>query len=312
MLRPFTPDPGERGVKERFLARGVTLVDPPAGPAGWDALLEDADVLLVSASRGPWGDTASVAGRFPRLNIVSVTPYGLAAEEMSDRATALTLAAESGLLGITGEPDGPPEAIRGHVTDFACGWAVSSACWAAHRETLLTGKGRIVDLALLEMFVFLQWNSTQRAAFENVVMRRQGARGLGHPWGIYPCKDGHVILIVGAGGRNWARFAELMNIPQLSDPRYQSPAARAQHADEIDALMLPVVDGNTRPRRSYARPGGEPACRDGPKARRTRPRCGSAGARVLLDRAGRPQLAAIPFRRTGCAPVATAPLRSCK
>jgi crotonobetainyl-CoA:carnitine CoA-transferase CaiB-like acyl-CoA transferase len=95
------------------------------------------------------------------------------------------------------------------------------------------------------MFVFLQWNSTQRAAFENVVMRRQGARGLGHPWGIYPCKDGHVILIVGAGGRNWARFAELMNIPQLSDPRYQSPAARAQHADEIDALMLPWLMEHT-------------------------------------------------------------------
>ncbi len=245
VVRPSMPAAAAAGVEDRFLARGITFVEPPFDQDGWEELLKDANMLLVSASRGPWGDTAGVAERFPQLNVVSVTPYGLGAEEMSDRATMLTLAAESGLLGITGEPDGAPEALRGHATDFACGWAVSSACWAAYRETLLTGKGRLVDLALLEMFVFLQWNSTQRAAFEGVVMRRQGARGLGHPWGIYPCKDGHVILIVGAGGRNWARFAELMEVPQLADAKYQSPAARAQNADEIDALMLPWLMDHT-------------------------------------------------------------------
>src|SRR5690606_31680967 len=118
-------------------------------------------------------------------------------------------------------------------------WAIATAATAALRERDITGGGQLVDLSLLEVFVFLQWNATQRAAFENVVMKRQGARGLGHPWGVYPCKDGHVVLIVGAGGRNWAKFAELMNIPELADEKFQSPAGRAEHADQIDALMLP-------------------------------------------------------------------------
>jgi crotonobetainyl-CoA:carnitine CoA-transferase CaiB-like acyl-CoA transferase len=227
-----------------FTSRGVEVIPEPRSGEEWEAILAPADVVLVSAGHGQWGDIEGLANQHTRLSIVSVTPYGLLESEPR-KATALTLAAESGLLGITGEPNGPPEPIRGHVTEFACGWAISSAAWAAYRQAKITGKGSKVDLALLEMFVFLQWNATQRAAFEGVTMQRQGARGLGHPWGIYPCKDGHVILIVGAGGRNWARFADLMGVPELSDERYQSAQARAQHADEIDALMLPWLMDHT-------------------------------------------------------------------
>ncbi|MGE0598208.1 MAG: CoA transferase [Dehalococcoidia bacterium] len=229
----------------RILSRGIELCSRPANADEWDSLLSTANAVLVNAPEGDWGKVGGLVSRFPALSVVCSTPYGLASYSSSGKWTPLTLAAESGLLGITGEPDGAPEAIRGHVTSFACGWAISSAAWASYRGAQISGRGGLVDLSLLEMFVFLQWNATQRAAFENVVMQRQGARGLGHPWGVYPCKDGHVILIVGAGGRNWARFAQVMGIPELAESRYESAQARAQHADEIDALMLPWLMEHT-------------------------------------------------------------------
>lgn len=238
VLRPARGEPANDPAT-RFVSRGVTSVSAASGRAAWDRLLDDADVLLVSAPTGPWGSIAELAHERPRLVIVAATPRGLEDYDPRRPATALTLAAESGFLGITGEPDGVPEAIRGHVMEFACGWAIATAAIAALRQRNITGRGTVVDLSFLEVLVFLQWNATQRAAFENVVMQRQGARGMGHPWGVYPCKDGHVILIVGAGGRNWAKFAELMERPELAGEQYQSPVARARNADEIDALMLP-------------------------------------------------------------------------
>lgn len=238
VLRPGMADPGGDAT-EMFVSRGVRRVDLPVTREQWGRLFDGADVVLVSGPGGDWGTIDEIRDGRPHLVVVCTTPYGLVNFDPSRPATALTLAAESGFLGITGEPDSAPEALRGHVPEFACGWAIASAAWVALRQRNVTKRGMTVDLSLLEMFVFLQWNSTQRAAFEGVVMQRQGARGLGHPWGVYPCKDGHVILIVGAGGRNWARFSQLMGVPELADPRYESAQARAQHADEIDALMLP-------------------------------------------------------------------------
>lgn len=237
VVRPVATVGEEGSGTARLLDRGVTGVRP-GSVQDWEALVGGGDCLLVSAPEGPWGRIEEIRERWPAIVIVAATPRGLANLDPTP-STALTIAAESGFLSITGEPDSPPEAIRGHVTDFACGWAIATAATAALRERDITGGGQLVDLSLLEVFVFLQWNATQRAAFENVVMKRQGARGLGHPWGVYPCKDGHVVLIVGAGGRNWAKFAELMNIPELADEKFQSPAGRAEHADQIDALMLP-------------------------------------------------------------------------
>lgn len=230
---------------DMFVGRGVELLPPPSAAEGWQDLLAGVDTVLVDEPAGAWGTLEELRTARPELVLVCTTSHGLANFDANRNATILTLAAESGFLGITGEPDGPPEALRGHVMEFACGWAISSAAWAAFRQKQITGQGALIDLSLLEMLVFLEWNATQRAAFEGVVMQRQGARGLGHPWGIYPCKDGHVILIVGAGGRNWARFSQLMGVPALADPRYQSAAARAQHADEIDALMLPWLMEHT-------------------------------------------------------------------
>lgn len=68
---------------------------------------------------------------------------------------------------------------------------------------------------------------------------RVGNRGYGRAaWGIYPCQDGFVGIIAGPD-QNWPEVANLMETPELADPRFASRQGRLLNADEVDALMLP-------------------------------------------------------------------------
>jgi crotonobetainyl-CoA:carnitine CoA-transferase CaiB-like acyl-CoA transferase len=218
----------------RYLSRGVDCIDPGSG-ADLDRLLAESDVLFVSDRRTDAIQALREQG--PRLVIVSITPFGLEGPEATRPGSAFVAAAKAGWLFITGEAGREPLRLGGHAAELAAGWAAFSGALLGLWERRRTGEGALVDLALLEVFVYLQWMATQRAAYEGVTVERAGGRGAGHPWGVYRCKDGHVIVIVGAGGRNWAAFADLMETPELRDPKYATARSRAQHADEIDALM---------------------------------------------------------------------------
>jgi len=75
---------------------------------------------------------------------------------------------------------------------------------------------------------------------------RVGNRGYGRAaWGIYPCQDGHVGIIAGPDTR-WPEVAKIMEREELSDPRFTSRVGRLEHADEVDAYMLPWLVSNNK------------------------------------------------------------------
>jgi crotonobetainyl-CoA:carnitine CoA-transferase CaiB-like acyl-CoA transferase len=196
--------------------------------------------LIASGNATSVGNLDVVAAEHPRLLIAALTPYGLTGPDRDRAASTFTLAAESGWLAITGSPDSPPEMMRGHFFDYSASAALASAVMAVVVGNVKSGQaGGRVDVSMLEVLAFLQWMATQRAEFEGISMERHGPRGSGGPWGVYPCKDGHVVVIVGAGGRNWGRFAELMQAPELADSKFATPLGRSQNSDLLDALMFP-------------------------------------------------------------------------
>jgi crotonobetainyl-CoA:carnitine CoA-transferase CaiB-like acyl-CoA transferase len=218
----------------RYLSQGVECLRALES-AEFESLVAESDVLVVSDRDVE--EVRAIRTSHPRLVVVSITPFGLEGPEATRPGSDLVAAAKAGWLFITGEPGREPLRVGGHVAELAAGWAAFSGALLGVWERRRTGEGTLVDLALLEVFVYLQWMATQRAAYEGITVERAGGRGAGHPWGVYRCKDGHVIVIVGAGGRNWAAFADLMETPELRDPKYATARSRAQHADEIDALM---------------------------------------------------------------------------
>jgi benzylsuccinate CoA-transferase BbsE subunit len=84
-----------------------------------DGLLSDADVLVESwgTDVSAWGyqDRDQLAARFPRLNVVSITPYGIDGPRSGDAGTDLTALAAGGLLSLGGYRDSPPIATHGQA-----------------------------------------------------------------------------------------------------------------------------------------------------------------------------------------------------
>lgn len=231
-----------------LIRRGVHLLDEDSNLSVIERIERLSPNVLLISGNGAGHDDAEIKAlkKIDGLVIVSLSPLGLSpalADDVAD--TPLTLAARSGWLAITGEQDSPPVIIRGHVGEFASGWAVASAAIMGLSKRARSGEGSFSDVSSVEVFAFLQWMSTQRAAFGGGIMQRTGSRAIGHPWGVYPCSDGYVVLIVGGSRRNWERFADLLDAPVLKEPKFATPAGRAQYADEIDAHMMPWLFSHT-------------------------------------------------------------------
>jgi len=82
----------------------------------------------------------------------------------------------------------------------------------------------------------LEFQMSQHIYTGHVTQRIGNANEKGHPWGIFPCRDGWVSV---AGGRHWKDLVEIMDVPGLKDPKFSSVFYCIQHRDEIDALMSP-------------------------------------------------------------------------
>ena len=106
-----------------------------------------------------------------------------------------------------------------------------------HREN--TGQGQHVDVAISEYIATILENALSMYSYTGASFTRTGNRGYGRAaWGPYPCADGYVGVI-GAPDHRWPAMADIMEIPALAELRFATRAGREEHADELDALMLP-------------------------------------------------------------------------
>jgi crotonobetainyl-CoA:carnitine CoA-transferase CaiB-like acyl-CoA transferase len=63
--------------------------------------------------------------------------------------------------------------------------------------------------------------------------------------GLYPCRDGHIGIH--ANPREWPKVAEGIGMPELvDDPRFMTPAARREHRDELEAIILAWATDNDK------------------------------------------------------------------
>src|SRR5690606_30227145 len=74
-------------------------------------------------------------------------------------------------------------------------------------------------------------------SFEEVLVKRGAQTRAANA--IYPCADGYIGIFAPGSGTNWRNAAEVMDEPRLADARFKTRASRAQHVDELDALILP-------------------------------------------------------------------------
>ncbi len=194
--------------------------------------------------------------RNPRLVITRVTGFGQDGPYADRPGFASIAEAMSGLAAISGEPDGQPLLPPIALTDEATGLAAAFATMVA----LHSGTGQVVDVSLLETMFHLMGPLPSLYALRGEQQPRLGA-GLPYtvPRGTYRCRDGKWIAVSTSSDSVATRVMALLGLD--GDERFTTFAGRAEHRDEIEAVMTSWCGARTsaealasspRPRR---RPG---------------------------------------------------------
>jgi formyl-CoA transferase len=175
----------------------------------------------------------------PQIIYCSITGYGPTGPMAHQVGVDVVVAAEAGLIGITGENDRPPSKVGVAITDiltalFAQG-AIANALY--HREK--TGIGQKLDLSLFESQVATLFNLSQSYLVSGDIPQRWG---LAHasivPYQGFHTKDDAYIMVGVTSEKMWEKFCQIMGIPEFkSDPRFSENKKRVINRDQLVPLL---------------------------------------------------------------------------
>jgi len=202
-----------------------------------------ADVLVESFRPGlmaGWGlDGNSLrADGNPGLVSCSVTAFGTGDAGRALPGYDFLLQAMGGLMHVTGEPDGPPLKVGAAVVDLICGLIAANGIQAALLERGRTGRGRHVEVSLMDSALASLLNQASAWVAGGVAGTRRGNR---HPsivpYETYDAADRPIAIAVG-NDRLFGRLCAALGLIELAgDERFETNAARVEHRDELSRLL---------------------------------------------------------------------------
>jgi len=217
------------------------------------ALAARADVLLENYAPGVMerlGVGWSVLHALnPRLVYASGSGYGLSGPDCDRLAMDVTVQASSGMMSVTGFPDGPPVKAGPAVVDFLSGIHLYAGVVTALYERHFTGEGRLVEVAMQEtVYPTLASNLTFFYDHGEVPPRtgnQHGGRSAA-PYNVYAARDGYVAII-GVKDSHWNGLLAAMGRTDLADDRrFSSKVERVRHIDETDEIVSAWMRDLTR------------------------------------------------------------------
>lgn len=200
-------------------------------------LLARADVLVENFRPGimeRFGlGYAGLHARFPRLIYTSISGFGQDGPFRERTAYDLILQGMGGLMSITGEESGPPVKVGVAIADICAGMYAAFGILAALRVRERTGRGQLVDAALLDGQV--SW-LTYAAGIYFATGENPGRLGSAHPtivpYQAFQTADGYLNVAVGSEAI-WRRFCEVVDPALADDQRYTTNRDRVAHRREL-------------------------------------------------------------------------------
>ncbi|KZY52736.1 CoA transferase [Sulfitobacter sp. KE29] len=217
------------------------------GQAQVKELLADADILIENFKTGglaKYGlDYASLSAQFPKLIYCSITGFGHTGPYAHRAGYDFIIQGMSGLMSITGEPDGQPQKSGMAITDIFTGVYASTAILAAVHQRHQTGVGQHIDMALLDCAVAITGNQAMNYLTTGKAPTRMGnAHPNLTPYEVFECSDGHLIIATGNDGQ-YQRLCQLLGLDDMATaPEYLKNADRVANRPE----MIRRLTGATR------------------------------------------------------------------
>jgi crotonobetainyl-CoA:carnitine CoA-transferase CaiB-like acyl-CoA transferase len=214
----------------------------PEGQAFVRDLVKDADVLIENFKVGGLAkyelDYASLRKVNPRLIYCSITGFGQDGPYAHRAGYDYIIQGMSGLMSVTGEPDGQPQKVGVAVTDVFTGVYAATAILAAVHQRARTGEGQHVDMSLLDVATSIMANQAMNyLASGNPPMRMGNAHPNIVPYSVFDCADGWIIIATGNDGQ-YRRFCGILGLPALAEaPEYRTNADRIANRAALTATI---------------------------------------------------------------------------
>lgn len=205
-------------------------------------LVERSDVLVENFAVGVTErlgiDWPTLRAVNPRLVYCSLTGYGSTGPDRHRRSYDLIAQAMSGVMSLTGDPDGAPTKAGSPLADtVSAGFAFAGVMSALyHRER--TGEGQFVDVSMVDVLFSLVFDDPLDCFDELGVARRNGNRVPRLcPFNTYPTSDGWLVICCGNDAM-WAKVCDVVGRPDLAeDPQWGTMSWRIANHAEVDALL---------------------------------------------------------------------------
>ncbi|MEN9313723.1 MAG: hypothetical protein RIS35_116 [Pseudomonadota bacterium] len=214
----------------------------PADRALFDEILAGADVLVENFRPGVMArlgyDWERVSARHPSLVMASISGFGQTGPYRSLPAYDMVVQAMSGMMSINGAEGGAPTRVGTSIGDLAAGLFAVIGIQAALLERARTGRGRQVDIGMLDCQVALLENAVARYGATGVVPGPIGSRHPAiTPFDVFATADGHLVIAAGRDSM-FVKLCELLGMPEAAaDPRFRDVPSRSAHHAELKRLI---------------------------------------------------------------------------
>lgn len=227
--------------------RSVAIdISKPEGQALIHALAEKSDVLIHNFKVGSlekYGlGFADMHARHPHLIYTAISGFGQNGPLASEPGYDLMAQAMGGLMGHTGADGGEPMKAGVALVDVMTGLYAVIGTLAALNARTQTGKGQMVDLALLDVTLASMTNIAQYFLTSGHAPKRYGnAHATIVPYQAFEAKDGHMVIAVG-NDHQFTRLAKTLgNTGWAEDPRFATNSARLQNRETLIAMIAEIL-----------------------------------------------------------------------
>jgi formyl-CoA transferase/CoA:oxalate CoA-transferase len=223
--------------------RSITLdVTTPTGQAILLRLIGEQDVLIETLTPGYLAELGlgyDVLRQVnPGLIVTSITPFGQTGPYRGYRGNDLIAQAMGGFLHTTGKTDRPPMGTALAQMEIVAARNAVIAIMAALLQQRETGEGQHIDVSMMEAVVSTPPNFIHQYSFTGAIAGRGFGESLVLDGMHLATSDSPVTLTTaGTGGNPMETWASFLDEPRLRDPKFSSRSGRAQHWEELLALV---------------------------------------------------------------------------
>ncbi|MGY4770799.1 CaiB/BaiF CoA transferase family protein [Kribbella sp. CWNU-51] len=249
--------PVRDGISTYYLAvnrnkRSIALdLKDPGDQATARELARRADVLVENFRPNGLArfglDYETVAAGNPGLIYASISGFGSGPKGAELPGYDLIVQAISGLMSLTGSPDGEPYRAGISVFDVMAGLHATIGVLSALNARHETGRGQHVEVNLLSSALSGLVNQSSAYVAGGVVPLRMGnSHPSLFPYEPLPCSDGELIITAGNNGQ-FRKLVEVLGVPELADdPRFDRNEKRTANREELRPLLVERLETRTR------------------------------------------------------------------